>query len=145
MTHSVIHSSLLSNCRVIELPVVSGPRGKLTFIENSLHIPFYIERVYYLYDVPDGLSRAGHAHKKLQQILISMSGRFDVELDDAQDTQTFHLNRPGLGLYICPGVWLTIDNISSGSVCLALASLPYDKADYYRDYDEFLAARRQDS
>lgn len=138
-------SSPLSNCRIIELPVVSGPRGKLTFIENSSHIPFDILRVYYLYDVPEGISRAGHAHRELHQVLIPMSGRFDVELDDGQNKQTFHLDRPSLGLYICPMVWRVIDNFTPGSVCMALASLPYDEADYYRDHDEFLAARRQDS
>lgn len=138
-------SSPLSNCRIIELPVVSGPRGKLTFIENSSHIPFDILRVYYLYDVPEGISRAGHAHQELHQVLIPMSGRFDVELDDGQSKQIFHLDRPSLGLYICPMVWRVIDNFTPGSVCMALASLPYDEADYYRDHDEFLAARRQDS
>lgn len=138
-------SSPLSSCRIIELPEVSGARGKLAFIENSVHIPFDILRVYYLYDVPEGISRAGHAHKELHQVLIAMSGRFDVELDDGRDMQIFHLNRPSLGLYICPMVWRVIDNFAPGSVCMALASLPYDEADYYRDHDEFLAARRQDS
>ncbi len=138
-------SSPLSNCRIIELPVVSGPRGKLTFIENSSHIPFDILRVYYLYDIPEGISRAGHARRELHQVLIPMSGRFDVELDDGQNKKIFHLDRPSLGLYICPMVWRVIDNFTPGSVCMALASLPYDEADYYRDHDEFLAARRQDS
>lgn len=130
----------LDQCRIIEFPIISDPRGNLTFVENSTHIPFDMQRVYYLYDVPGGSSRAGHAHKELQQVLIAMSGSFDVELDDGQDKKTFHLNRSYYGLYICPMVWREIDNFSSGSVCMALASLPYDEADYYRDYEDFLAA-----
>ncbi len=130
----------LDQCRIVEFPVVADPRGNLTFIENSSHIPFEIRRVYYLYDVPGGASRAGHAHKQLQQVLIAMSGSFDVELDDGHEKRKFHLNRSYYGLYISPMVWREIDNFSSGSVCMALASLPYDEADYFRDYDEFLAA-----
>jgi len=133
-------SSPIEHCRIIEFPIVSDPRGKLTFVENSTHVPFDIQRVYYLYDVPGGASRAGHAHKQLQQLLIAMSGSFDVLLDDGHHKKTFHLNRSYYGLYIAPLVWREIDNFSSGSVCLALASLPYDESDYYRDYDQFLAS-----
>lgn len=118
--------------------MISDPRGNLTFIENSAHVPFDIRRVYYLYDVPGGSSRAGHAHKQLQQVLIAMSGSFDVELDDGREKRRFHLNRSYYGLYIYPMVWRGIDNFSSGSVCMALASLPFDEADYYRDYADFL-------
>lgn len=131
-------SHALDQCRLIEFPVVSDPRGNLTFIENSSHIPFDIQRVYYLYDVPGGASRAGHAHKTLQQVLVAMSGSFDVELDDGTEKRRFHLNRSYYGLYIAPMVWREIDNFSSGSVCMALASLPYDEADYYREYGAFL-------
>ncbi len=130
----------LDQCRIIEFPVISDPRGNLTFVENSRHIPFDIQRVYYLYDVPGGATRAGHAHKELHQVLIAMSGSFDIVLDDGQDKKTFHMNRSYYGLYICPMVWRVIDNFSSGSVCMALASLPYDEADYYREYEEFLTA-----
>jgi len=130
----------LENCKIIEFPVIADPRGNLTFIENSNHIPFDIRRVYYLYDVPGGSSRAGHAHKELQQVLIAMSGSFDVELDDGQEKRRFHLNRSYYGLYIPAMVWREIDNFSSGSVCMALASLPFDEPDYYRDYNNFLAA-----
>ena len=133
-------TSPIDQCRIIEFPVVTDPRGNLTFIENSRHIPFDIQRVYYLYDVPGGASRAGHAHKELQQVLVAMSGSFDVTVDDGANKRTFHLNRSYYGLYICPMVWREIDNFSSGSVCMALASLPYDEADYYRDYDDFLAS-----
>lgn len=132
--------SPLETCRLIEFPIVTDPRGNLTFVEGQRHIPFDIRRVYYLYDVPGGASRAGHAHKELQQVLIAMSGSFDVELDDGREKRKFHLNRSYYGLYISPMVWREIDNFSSGSVCMALASLPYDEADYYRDYEDFLDA-----
>lgn len=137
-------TSPIDQCRVIEFPVISDPRGNLTFIESSSHIPFDMQRVYYLYDVPGGASRAGHAHKELQQVIVAMSGSFDVTVDDGTDKRTFHLNRSYYGLYICPMVWREIDNFSSGSVCMALASLPYDEADYYRDYKDFLAAAGTD-
>ena len=125
---------------IIDLPKISDPRGNLTFIESSTHIPFNVERVYYLYDVPGGAVRAGHAHKELHQFLIAMAGSFDVMVDDGRKQQKFHLNRSYYGLYIPPMLWREIDNFSSGSVCLALASAPYDESDYYRDYDAFLNA-----
>jgi len=137
-------TSPLDKCRIIEFPVISDPRGNLTFIENHTHIPFDIQRVYYLYDVPGGSSRAGHAHRNLQQVLIAMSGSFDVELDDGREKRRYHLNRSYYGLLISHMVWREIDNFSSGSVCMALASLPYDEADYFREYEDFLAAGHQD-
>jgi dTDP-4-dehydrorhamnose 3,5-epimerase-like enzyme len=130
-------------CSIIELSKIADPRGNLTFIENNRHVPFEIRRVYYLYDVPGGASRAGHAHKTLQQFLIAMSGSFDVMVDDGRERKTFHLNRSYYGLYIPPLIWREIDNFSSGSVCLALASEFFDESDYYRDYDEFLEAVRK--
>ena len=132
----------LKNVRVIDLPIIGEPRGNLTFIEGGRHVPFGIRRVYYLYDVPGGAERAGHAHKGLHQLMVAMSGSFDVHLDDGFEKKTFHLNRSYYGLYICPMVWRTIDNFSSGSVCLVLASDFYDESDYYRDYQQFLAADR---
>lgn len=132
----------LSQCRIITLPRVNDPRGNLTAIEGGEHVPFEIKRVYYLYDVPGGASRAGHGHKKLQQLIVAMSGSFDVTLDDGFARQTFHLNRSYVGLYVPAMVWRDIDNFSSGSVCMALASEHYDEADYYRNYDEFLAAAK---
>ena len=127
-------------CRLIDLPRINDPRGNLTFIENDRHIPFEIKRVYYLYDVPGGSLRAGHAHKTLRQFLIAMSGSFDVTVDDGQHKMKFHLNRSYYGLYIPPMIWREIDNFSSGSVCLALASDFFDEADYYRQYPEFKRA-----
>jgi len=130
----------ISQCKLIEFPVIHDPRGNLTFLENSRHIPFDIKRVYYLYDVPGGAERAGHAHKTLQQVIIAMSGSFDILIDDGFEKKKFHLNRSYYGLYICPMIWRTIDNFSSGSVCLVLASDFYSEDDYYRNYDEFLKA-----
>lgn len=129
---------MLDRCRLLDLPKVSDPRGNLTFIEERRHFPFEIKRVYYLYDVPGGAVRAGHAHKTLHQLLVAMSGSFDVVVDDGVDKRKFHLNRSYYGLYIPPMVWRVIDNFSSGSVCLALASDYYDEGDYFREYDEFL-------
>lgn len=133
--------SKIENCRVIELPKIHDQRGNLTFIEGHRHIPFDIKRVYYLYDVPGGAERGGHAHKGLHQLIIAMSGSFDVILDDGRQKQRIHLNRSYNGLYICPMIWRELDNFSSGSVCMVLASNHYDEADYYRDYSEYLAAQ----
>lgn len=125
---------------LVDLPIIADTRGNLTFIEGEVHIPFPIERVFYLYDVPGGSLRAGHAHRELQQFIVAMSGSFDVTLDDGKQRKKFHLNRSFKGLYIKPMVWREIDNFSSGSVCLVLASRRYDESDYYRDYDDFQAA-----
>jgi hypothetical protein len=131
----------LSRCSVLELPVINDPRGNLTSVEAGIHVPFAIERVYYLYDVPGGASRGGHAHRDLHQLIIAMSGSFDVVIDDGVERRVHSLNRSYRGLYLAPMVWREIDNFSSGSVCMVLASAPYDEADYYRDYSEFLADR----
>ena len=130
----------LDDCRIIDLPKISDPRGNLTFVQGNDHVPFGIQRVYYLYDVPGGAERGGHAHKDLRQLIIAMSGSFDVILDDGHGKKRHHLNRSYNGLYICPMIWREIDNFSSGSVCMVLASNLYDEADYYRDYNEYLAA-----
>lgn len=132
---------MLSDCKVIELPRINDPRGNLTFVEAEKHISFEIKRVYYLYDVPGGAERGGHAHKGLQQLIIAMSGSFDVTLDDGKDKKKFHLNRSYNGLYVCPMIWRELDNFSSGSVCMVLASNLYDEDDYYRDYSEFIRGR----
>ena len=128
---------------MIELPRIQDARGNLTFIEGGRHIPFEVKRVYYLYDVPGGATRAGHAHKTLQQFLIAMSGSFDVTVDDGRRKKRFHLNRSYYGLYLPPLIWREIDNFSSGSVCLVLASDFYAEADYYRDYSDFLRHVRE--
>jgi len=130
----------LNDCRIIELPKIADPRGNLTFIEGDHHVPFDIRRVYYLYDVPGGAERGGHAHKELSQLIVAMSGSFDVLLDDGREKRRFHLNRSYYGLYVCPMIWRELDNFSSGSVCMVLASNRYDEADYYRNYDQFLKA-----
>ena len=127
-------------CKILDLPKISDPRGNLTFIESPQHIPFDIKRVYYLYDVPGGAERGGHAHKDLQQLIIAMSGSFDIVLDDGVNKERIHLNRPYFGLYVNTMVWRELDNFSSGSVCMVLASIPYDESDYYRDYGEFTLA-----
>ena len=131
----------VSSCKILDLPKISDPRGNLTFIEGGLSIPFEIERVYYLYDVPGGAERGGHAHKALHQLIIAISGSFDVVLDDGREKKRFHLNRSYYGLYVCPMIWRELDNFSSGSVCLVLASNRYNESDYYRDYRTYLAAQ----
>jgi len=133
----------LEKCRLVDLPKITDPRGNLTFIEGSNHIPFEIKRIYYTYDVPGGSDRGAHAHKKMHSLMIAMSGSFDVVLDDGITKKRFHLNRSYFGLYICPMMWRYLDNFSSGSVCLVLASSLYDAEDYYRDYEAFLNDARK--
>lgn len=120
---------------------MSDPRGNLSFVESNSQIPFGIERVYFVYDVPGGTDRGGHAHKGLHQLIIAMSGSFDVTLDDGKNKKTFHLARSYYGLYVCPMIWREIDNFSSGSVLMVLASNKYTEADYHREYDDFMRAR----
>jgi hypothetical protein len=128
----------IKDCSIINLPKIADPRGNLTFIEGERHVPFQIRRVYYLYDTPGGAERGGHAHKNLHQLIVAMSGSFDVVLDDGKEKKRFHLNRSYYGLYVCPMIWRELDNFSSGSVCMVLASNFYDESDYYRDFQEFL-------
>jgi dTDP-4-dehydrorhamnose 3,5-epimerase-like enzyme len=122
---------------IINFPKITEPRGNLSFIEGNKHIPFSIKRVYYLYDVPSGATRGGHAHKTLYEMMIALSGSFDVVLDDGKEKKTFFLNRPHYGLLIPPGVWRELENFSSNSVALALASQIYIEEDYIRDYEVF--------
>lgn len=128
----------IKNCKIVNLPKIQDPRGNLTFIEGGNHVPFDIKRVYYLYDVPGGAERGGHAHKELSQLIVAMSGSFDVLLDDGTQKVKFHLNRSYNGLYVCPMIWRELDNFSSGSVCMVLASNYYDESDYYRIYNDFI-------
>jgi hypothetical protein len=126
-------------CRIIELPKVANARGNLSFIESCRHIPFEIKRVYYLYDIPGGERRGGHAHKCLQEFMIAASGSFEVLVDDGHRSEKFHLNRSYYGLYLPPMVWRELNDFSSGSVCLVLDSDFFDEADYIRNYQTFRA------
>ena len=126
------------DCRLVELDKHHSDRkGNLTVVGNGIDVPFDVKRVYYLYDMPGGESRGGHAHKALFQLILAVSGSFSVTLDDGTDKKTFVLNRPYQGLLVVPGIWRTLDDFSSGAVCLVLASEKYDEADYLRDYEEF--------
>lgn len=128
----------LSDCALIDLPKIIDARGNLSFIEGSVHIPFDIKRVYYLYDVPGGSDRGSHAHKNLHQFIVAMSGSFDVVLDDGKKKEIFQMNRSYYGLYVCPMMWRYLDNFSSGAVCMVLASAHFNETDYIRNYEEFL-------
>lgn len=135
-------TSGVNDCMIIELSKHHAPQGNLSVVENSLDVPFDVQRVYYLYDVPGGETRGSHAHKKLYQLIIAVSGSFSVTLDDGEVKRTFLLKRPYQGLLVVPGIWRTLDDFSSGSVCLVLASHLYDKEDYIRDYNDFLAYKK---
>lgn len=131
------------DCTIVELDRHHSHRkGDISVVENSLTVPFNVKRVYYLYDIPGGASRGGHAHKILQQFVVAVSGSFSVILDDGIIKRSFHLNRPYQGLLIEAGIWRTLEDFSSGSVCLVLASELYDKNDYITDYEEFLKFRK---
>jgi oxalate decarboxylase/phosphoglucose isomerase-like protein (cupin superfamily) len=125
---------------MLEFPKITDPEGNLTFIENERHIPFEVKRVFYLYDIPTGESRGAHAHKALEQVLICLSGSFDVLLDDGIERRHVHMNRPWRGLYIPPMIWAAEVNFDAGSVCLVLTSQYFSEADYYREYDEYVQA-----
>lgn len=129
--------------QIITLPKIFDPRGSLTFVEGGRHVPFDIMRAYWIYDVPAGEERGGHSHIDMHQLLIATGGSFDVNVTDGFSERTFTLNRPFEGLYIPPGIWRTITNFASGSVCLSLVNLPYYEEDYIREYDEFLKRARE--
>jgi hypothetical protein len=130
----------IDDCNLLEFPKVKDHRGNLTFIEGGRHVPFEIKRTYYLYDVPGGESRAGHAHRALRSVIIAINGSFDVLIDDGRNRRVHRLSRANEGLYLCPGIWRELHNFTSGSVCLVLASEYYDEDDYFRDYNDFLEA-----
>lgn len=132
----------IEDVKIIELPKFTDPRGNLSFVEQLNHVPFEIRRTYWIYDVPGGEGRGGHAHKKLEQLIVAVSGSFTVTLDDGKCKRSFFLNRPYQGLYVKPGMWRELDDFSSGAVCMVLASEVYQVEDYIRDYDEFLAFRK---
>ena len=128
----------IKDIKLIELPKFLDARGNLSFAQNNTHIPFEIKRTYWLYDVPGGESRGGHAYRETEEFVIALSGSFDVIVDDGKEKRTFHLNRSYYGLYIPKGMWREMDNFSTNSLALEFASTKYEPADYIRDYDEFL-------
>src|SRR4051794_4790763 len=128
----------VESCRLISLPRVLDPRGSLTFIEGEEHIPFRVRRSYWIYDVPGGERRGGHAYRTLSEFIIAVSGSFDVIVEDGTSQRTFTLNRSYSGLFVPPLLWRTVENFSTNAVALILASAPYDESDYVRDRDEFL-------
>ena len=135
--------SSVYDCSMLELDKHHQERGNITVVENGYTIPFDVKRVYYLYDIPGGESRGGHAHKELHQLIVAVSGSFNVMLDDGNVRRTFTLNRPYQGLLVVPGIWRTLDDFSSGSVCLVLASMLYSETDYKRKYDQFLKYKNE--
>lgn len=135
-------SSTVYDCSIIELSKHSHIKGNITVVENNVSVPFDTKRVFYLYDVPGGESRGGHAHKGIYQLIVAASGSFTVTLDDGNVKRAFLLNRPYQGLLVVPGIWGTLDDFSSGSVCLVLASEVYSEDDYIRDYQDFLTFKQ---
>ena len=134
-----MHSeTCIKDCRIITLKKHHHANGNLTAVNNGVELPFELRRTFYIYDVPGGAERGGHSHYTCQQFIIAISGSFDVTVDDGNDKYTFTLNRPNQGLLVVPGIWRTLQNFSSGSVCLALASHHFDENDYVRDYNNFL-------
>jgi len=131
-------STTVFDCTTLTLPKINTPGGNITAINNGLEIPFAVRRVYYLYDVPGGESRGGHAHKALQQVIIAASGSFEVQVDDGKTKRTFALNRPYIGVHLPPGLWRELSNFSSGAICLVLASETFDEEDYIRDYQDYI-------
>lgn len=131
-------NTLINKCSIIQLPKISNRAGNISVIESEGLIPFKVKRVFYIYDIPGGINRGGHAHKKCHQFLVAASGAFTVEINDNMETKSFYLNQPYYGLYISPGIWAQEIGFSSGSICLVLASDIYDEADYIRDYSEFI-------
>ncbi len=135
--------SSVYNCNVIELPKQHNPAGNITFVENNIQVPFEVKRVYYLYDIPGGETRGGHAHYELRQLIVAASGSFDVLIDDGKNKKIVNLNRPNFGLLVVPGIWRELVNFSSGAICLVLASQKYDEVDYIRDYNDFITYKNK--
>jgi hypothetical protein len=139
----MIENKTVFDCNLIYLPKIENRAGNITPIHNNIEVPFNIKRIFYLYDIPGGESRGTHAHKACHQFLVAASGSFEILLDDCKSKRLVHLNRPYMGLHIPPGIWASEINFSSGSICLVLASHPYEKEDYIRDYEEFISFKKQ--
>jgi dTDP-4-dehydrorhamnose 3,5-epimerase-like enzyme len=137
-----MQTTTVFNCNVLSLPKIHNRAGNITALNSNRDVPFEIRRVYYLYDVPGGVSRGGHAHRNLQQLIVAVSGSFDITVDDGRNTKTASLNRPDCGFLVLPGIWRSLTNFSSGAICLVLASLPYDDNDYIRNYQEFIRLKK---
>jgi len=133
-----MNKTTIYDCCIIELPKIHNKAGNITPLDSGINLPFNIERVYYLYDIPGGEARGGHAHKELQQLVVAASGSFDILLDDGVNRKIVNLNRPYYGLHIVTGIWREILNFSSGAICLVLASHRYDEKDYMRNYNQYL-------
>ena len=133
---------MIDNARIINLPQFLDARGNLSFVEQENHIPFVIRRTYWLYDVPGGECRGGHAYRENQEFIVALSGSFDVVLDDGKEKRVFTLNRSYYGLYVPKGLWREMENFSTNALALVLSSTDYDAGDYIRDYDEFLNLKR---
>ena len=138
----MLKNNTVSDCSIIEMSKVHTDVGNITILENGDNIPFDVKRVYYLYDVPAGEVRGGHAHYDLEQYIIAASGSFEVILDDGVNSKRVFLNRPNLALHIVPGLWRELDNFSSGSITMVLASHVYDEADYIRNYKDYLKIKK---
>lgn len=134
--------SSLSQCQIIDLDKIHNRAGNLTVVQNKSSVPFSVERIYYLYDVPSNAERGGHAHKELYQLIVAASGSFTITLDDGSEKNSFMLNNPNKGLFVVPGIWRELIDFSSGSVCLVLASMKYEASDYIRVYQEFLSYKK---
>ena len=132
----------INDCKIIELPRFNDPRGNLSFVEQNNHIPFEIKRTYWIYDVPGGESRGGHAFKENQEFIVALSGAFDVVVDDGQQKKRFELNRSYYGLYVPAGLWREMDNFSTNSLAMEFGSKHYDESDYVRDYQEFIKLKQ---
>jgi hypothetical protein len=135
--------SLIFDCSIFEFNQIHNRSGNITSVENRINIPFDIKRIFYLYDVPGGTQRGGHAHKGLQQLIVAASGSFNVILDDCKNKKIVELNRPNYGLHVVPGIWTEIVNFSSGAICLVLTSHKYDESDYIREYNNFITFKNK--
>jgi len=151
MIHKSIHGVTggvevnINKCQIINFPKIKDARGNLTFIEENYHVPFEIKRVYYLYDVPSGVARGGHAHKETEQLIIALSGSFNVIIDDGFTKKSYFLNSPHYGIYIPTGIWRELENFSSNSIALSLVSSLYEERDYVRDYETFKKIAKENS